>query len=484
MVCDIDVAVVGGGPVGLMLACELRLAGCKVVVFERRARRVEQSRALTIHGRTLEMLSLRGLAERFTSRGRPVPVGHFAVLDTRLDFSVFETKFPYTLFLPQAVTEQLLEERALELGVELHRGHVVEHLRQTADDVTIEGSHGDEPFRATARYAVGADGARSILRREAGIDFPGYPATRTLMLGDVVLGAPPAAPVLSTVNGAGCLLLAPLGDGIHHRIVLLDPDRSDTPLAEPVTLEELSNSTRKIVGADFELHDPIWLSRFADETRLASTYRKGRVFLAGDAAHIHMPAGGQGMNVGLQDAMNLGWKLASVINGHAPEALLDSYNHERRPVGERLYQNTLAQTALITALDPAGLALRQLFNGLLKLPDVNRMLADQLSGFGVVYPEPALAAPDGWTVAPGLTGHRLPDASLVLPDGSETTLYGLMHQGKGIHLHFDGPEAAKETPTPGWATVVRVKAAERLSSLQPFGSVLIRPDGYIELVRA
>lgn len=292
MVEVIEVAVVGGGPTGLLLACELALAGVRVRLFERRTTPVRESRALTMHPRSLEVLALRGLEERFLSRGKPLPTGHFALLDTRLDFSVLDTRFQFTLFIPQALTESLLEERARELGVDLRRGHAVESLRQDAEGVEVTGSTEGQPFRCRARYVVGADGARSAVRQLAGIGFPGTDTTRTSMLGDVTLDAPPAVPFLAVNTTRGNAVIVPLGPGLHRAIVT-DVEREATPLKEPVTLDELRASLTRIAGSDFGMREPRWLSRFGNETRLAETYRAGRVLLAGDAAHMHYPAGGR-----------------------------------------------------------------------------------------------------------------------------------------------------------------------------------------------
>jgi 2-polyprenyl-6-methoxyphenol hydroxylase-like FAD-dependent oxidoreductase len=219
---EFDVVVIGGGPVGLWLACELALAKVKVLVLERRTERVTQSRALTIHGRTLEVFALRGIAERFLSQGRPIPGFFYGGLDTLLDFSTLDSRFPFTLFLPQATTERLIEERALELGVDIRRGHLVEEVEQNADSVIIRGRNGEAPFGFAARYAIGADGARSIVRQALAIDFVGHPARHTMTLADVALDAPPEKPVLTLVNEAGGLVLAPRGDGVHHRIGVID----------------------------------------------------------------------------------------------------------------------------------------------------------------------------------------------------------------------------------------------------------------------
>ena len=235
---EFDVVVVGGGPVGLWLACELVLANVNVTVLERRAERVTQSRALAVQGRTLEVFAMRGLADRFLSRGRPIPTGHFGALDTRLDLSVFDTRFPFTLLLPQATTEGLLEERLLELGADIRRGHVVETVAPCADGVVVEGRNGEAPFRLATRYVVGADGARSAVRRDAAIDFLGHPARQSMLLGDVVLDAPPARPMITIVNEAGGLLVVPLGDGVHHRLVVVDAPITRMSASGPVSLAD------------------------------------------------------------------------------------------------------------------------------------------------------------------------------------------------------------------------------------------------------
>src|ERR1700738_4360742 len=419
---EFDVVVIGGGPVGLWLACELALAKVKVLVLERRAERVTQSRALTLHGRTLEVFALRGIVERFLSQGRPNPGFFFGGLDTLLDFSTLDSRFPFTLFLPQATTERLIEERALELGVDIRRGHLVEKVEQDTDSVIIRGRNGETPFGFAARYAAGADGARSIVRHALAIDFVGHPARHTMTLADVALDAPPEKPVLTVVNEAGGLVLAPRGDGVHHRIGVIDASSPYLAPSAPVSLAEVAACAARIFGRDLRPRDPVWISRFTDESRLAECYRKGRIFLAGDAAHINPPMGGQGMNVGIQDAMNLGWKLASVLHGTAPEELLDTSEGERLPVGKALREDALAELALFSRFDPPMLALRHLLENLLRVPEVNRQLAEQLSGFGVAYPDPLFLPDKGWEHKKAVSGQRLRDMELKLEDGSQTTL--------------------------------------------------------------
>ncbi|RKH12759.1 monooxygenase [Corallococcus sp. CA047B] len=477
----LEVAVVGGGPTGLMVACELALAGVRVQVFERRAEPVRESRALTLHPRSLEVLALRGLETRFLERGRPLPTGHFAMLDTRLDFSVLDTRFPYTLFIPQAVTEALLEARARELGVAVRRGHTVEALRQDADGMELEGASEAGAFRVRARFVVGADGARSAVRRLTGIAFPGTDVTRTAVLGDVTLGAPPSQPAIGVTNTRGGVMVVPMAPGIH-RIVVNDPLREQVPLREPVTLDELRESVTRIVGTDFGMKDPRWLSRFGNETRLADRYRDGRVLLAGDAAHIHFPAGGQGLNVGLQDAMNLGWKLAAVVKEGAPDTLLDSYSRERRPVGDALIRNTLAQTALIGATQET-LALRALMSDLLRAPKLNREFADSISALDVGYaalevPAPQVDAP----LLPEWSGRRLNDLALRKDDGTDVPLYSALHPGRWVLLELGDDSRALPRWEPGWppnVTHLRARAPAARAELKDVGGMLVRPDGHV-----
>jgi hypothetical protein len=314
------------------------------------------------------------------------------------------------------------------------------------------------------------------------IDFVGHPARHTMTLADVALDAPPEKPVLTLVNEAGGLVLAPRGDGVHHRMGVIDASSRFVAPTEPVSLAEIAASAARIFGRDLRPRDPVWISRFTDESRLAECYRKGRVFLAGDAAHINPPMGGQGMNVGIQDAMNLGWKLASVINGTASDKLLDSYQSERLPVGEALQHDTLAQFALFSAFDPPALALRAMLNGFLRVPEVNRQLSDQLSGFGVAYPEPLFEADQDWEHGKGVSGHRLSDRGLVLKDGSRTTLYQCLEGGHWVRLQV----AAESDSTPGMGAINVVNLASDANDglLGKFASMLVRPDGYLAHVRA
>ncbi len=447
-----QVVVVGGGPVGLWLAAELRLGGASVTVLEARQERDPHSKALTIHPRTIEVLACRGIADRFLAEGMRIPSGHFAGLDDRMDFRVLDTPYPFTLALPQARTEELLEEHAFSVGVEVLRGERVDGLTQRPDGVTVHGT-----TTVDAEYAVGCDGARSTVRTAAGIDFPGTDATSWGWLGDVVLDDPPPRPVLSVTGADGGVMVVALPGGVH-RFVGSDPTGNRTTWPGELTLDELRATVVRVTGSDFGMRDPRWLSRFGNTTRQAAEYRKGRVLLAGDAAHVHFPTGGVGLNVGVQDAANLGWKLAAVVTGRAPESLLDSYHAERHPVGVDLLRATRAQTALMTGYTPEIAALRSMLSDFIgAVPDFSRVLAERLSALDVAYPAPEGAHP--------VTGRRAPD--LRFADGA--TLFGSLRDGRhvlvGAGSHDDAVAAGTPVDPPGeWADVT---------------AALIRPDGHV-----
>ncbi|WP_437799583.1 FAD-dependent monooxygenase [Sorangium sp. So ce693] len=469
-----DVVVVGGGPVGMLLASELALAKVRVRVLEQRRTRTEQSRALTVHPRSLEILDQRGIVDRFQRRGVPMPAGHFAWLDTSLDFSRLDTRHPYTLWLAQAQTEALLEERARELGAEIQRGYSVVEVAESEGEVAlrVEGPEGQVEERA--RYVVGCDGARSTVRRSSGIGFPGTETTVTAILGDVELDEPPARPFRHTCS-RGSVLAAPLPPGDHegiYRFVVFDPERAHVPTSEPVTLGELESGVARIVGRGFGMRDPRWLSRFGNATRVAERYRRGRVLLAGDAAHIHFPAGGQGLNVGLQDAMNLGWKLAAEVNGWAPPRLLDSYHDERHPVGLAVGRNTEVQTKL-GDVSEAGLALRKMMSDLLAMEPVNRRISELVSALDVAYPPGDTAAAHPWV------GRRAPDRALVTDRGA-ARLYELLPTGRFVLLDLTGAVDLREAGA-AWSDrvdVVRATAAPE-SDLAALDALLVRPDGHV-----
>ncbi|MFE1929654.1 FAD-dependent monooxygenase [Streptomyces sp. NPDC059474] len=508
-----DVVVVGAGPVGLLLAAELRLVGVDVTVIERAAARSPHSKALTLHPRSLEVLAMRGLAGPFVREGVPVPTGHYGGLPVRLDFSVLDTRFPYTLVLPQLRTEQLLEERLRKLGGEIRWEHRALEVRQDADGAEVDVAGPDGTYTLRTAWVVGCDGAGSTVRGSAGIDFPGTSATTTGFLGDVVLDAPPSVP--SVDNEHGGFLVVPLADG-HHRIAGTTGESLAIPADQPLTFDELRRYVRQVAGTDFGMRAPRWLSRFGNASRQAARYRDGRVLLAGDAAHMHMPMGGQGLNVGLQDAFNLGWKLAAVCQGRAPEGLLDTYHAERHPVGAALLENTRAQTVLGAAHTADVRALRSVFGRLLAAhPAVNRQFAGELSALDVAYGpavgksgeavetgEPGGAGEQAGAAERGeagggrsLVGTRAPD--LGLAGAPEPSLYPLLADGRFVLLHLDpGGDAGRGTPDGPGAADARAAAETiagspdriRTVTARPTTAhdgwagrsmVLVRPDGHV-----
>ncbi|SDY60357.1 2-polyprenyl-6-methoxyphenol hydroxylase [Saccharopolyspora shandongensis] len=447
-----EVVIAGAGPVGLRLAAELRLAGIGVTVLEPRPAPDPRSKALTIHPRTIELLASRGLHERFLSEGIPIPTGHFGMLDDRLDFRLLDTDFQYTLAIPQARTEELFEEHALAAGARILRGHRVTGVTDTGDAVEVAAEGPDGAYALRAEHVVGCDGTRSTVRQSAGIAFPGTTYSLVGWLADVVLDAPPEGGY-SRATDHGGLMILPLPGGLHRMIGCAPEDvRSDWP-GEP-TLDEVRARAVAIAGTDFGLRAPVWLSRYTNASRQAERYRAGRVLLAGDAAHQHMPAGGVGLNVGVQDAMNLGWKLAAVMAGKAPADLLDTYHDERHPVGVDLLESTQAQTALFAAFSPDGQQLRALLSKMIaEQPGFARGLAERLSGLSVRYP-PADPA------AHPLTGLRAPN--LRFRDGP--CLLERLRSGRHVELDFADGRDELAGSRPDWASV---RAA------------LIRPDGHV-----
>jgi 2-polyprenyl-6-methoxyphenol hydroxylase-like FAD-dependent oxidoreductase len=462
-----DVAVVGGGPVGMWLAAELHRGGVRPVVLERHAKRPTHSKALTIYPRTIEQFAMRGIADRWLAEGTPVPSTHFAILRNRLDMSFLDTRHPYTLFLPQRRTEELLEEHLAELGVPYLTEHIVTGMRQDEKgvDLDVDSPRGPAGFRAA--YVVGCDGARSVIRAAAGIDFAGTPDTWRTIMGDVELTSPPQAPALTINQPGGSLYMVALGGG-RYRLATVDHATMYSLSEGPVPFEELRASALRIAETDFGMRETAdaWLSRVGNATRQAVCYRAGRVLLAGDAAHIHYPAGGQGLNLGLQDAGNLAWKLAAEIRGWAPPGLLDTYHAERYPVGLDVIDSSLAQCGLFANASREGIALRDQFNAILGTdPALCRELAIRLSGIAIRYP------------ATGhMEGQRVPD--LDLRGAPAATIFGLLHPAKFLLLTQG---TAVDAPA-GYRDRLDIVTAELTADRPEWAgvrSMLIRPDGYI-----
>jgi 2-polyprenyl-6-methoxyphenol hydroxylase-like FAD-dependent oxidoreductase len=464
---DTDVVVVGGGPVGMLLAAELRLAGADVVVLEALPERSPHSKAFGLHARSLESLDRRGLLERFRDGARSWNNGHFAGLDVWVDFSLLDSSHGYALLSEQARTEELLEAHAVESGADVRRRQTVTAVSQDADGVRVAVDGPAGPYLLTAGYVVGCDGARSLVRKAAGIGYPGTGGRVTARLGDVILRDRDNAPMGMERTERGLLFCVPLDD-TYHRVATFDFGATK-PADEELTLDELTASMRHIWGTDHGAHGVRWLSWFTDQARQADRYREGRILLAGDAAHIHFPVGGQGLNLGLQDALNLGWKLGATVRGWAPDGLLDSYDAERQAPARKVLENTRGQIALMNP-DPDVTPLRELVEKLMTVDAANKVIAEMLSGVGVRYD---LGPKDGHP----LVGGFAPDLTLQTADG-ETRVAELLRNGSGVLLDLSGgPDvAAALADWPGAGRVTHVVAT--CKEEPDLAGLLIRPDGY------
>jgi 2-polyprenyl-6-methoxyphenol hydroxylase-like FAD-dependent oxidoreductase len=460
MVVDAQVLVVGAGPTGLLLAGDLARAGVSCLLVERRAEESNLTRAFAVHARTLEILDARGVADELVATGQRVDrLQVFGGL--RLDLRDLPTRFPYVLVTPQYETERVLLRRAGSLGVRVLRGTEVTGLRQGPDGVEVDVRTADGTGTLRAAYLVGADGVRSVVRRCLGLDFPGRSVLSSLMLADVRLAEPPADVLTVGGNGAGFAFVVPFGDG-WYRVIAWDRARPSTPDSVPVELADVGRTVRAVLGTDLGPHDARFLSRFHSDERQVATYRLGRVFLAGDAAHVHSPAGGQGMNTGLQDAANLGWKLAAGLRGDGPPDLLDSYQTERHPVGRLVLR---ASGALIRAAvlgPPAARAARDVLARLaVRIPPVRHRMVGTVTGLAVRYPAPAGQH--------RLVGTRAPDVELTGP--GPRRLHEALRGGRFVLL-----TPADDTP-PATAAAARVEVVTPVAT-RP-GTILVRPDGYV-----
>lgn len=462
-----SVVIAGAGPTGLMLAAELALAKVDVVLVERREdQELIGTRAGGLHARSLEVLDQRGVVERFIAQGKVMQVTGFAMIP--LDISDFPTRHHYGLALAQNHIERLLAAWVAELGVTVHRGRGVTELTQDDSGVTLSSSDG---ATLRARYLVGCDGGRSVIRKQAGIAFAGWDASVSYLIAEADMAEEPAwgaRPNERGMNGLG-----KLEDGKRVRVVLVEPRvmRGEEP-----TLEDLRAALVAVYGTDFGVHNVTWLSRFSDMARQAASYRAGRVLLAGDAAHVHSPAGGQGLNTGLQDAVNLGWKLAQVVHGISADSLLDTYQAERHPVAARVLKNTLAQTALARG-DERTKALHERMTELLQLDEPRKRYAGMMSGLDIHYDLGA---------GHPLLGRRMPDLE-VSTEGGARRVFALLHAARPVLLNLGDPDSVDIAP---WAERVRWVNARYdgawelpvLGAVSAPSAVLIRPDGHVAWV--
>ncbi|MFF4971538.1 FAD-dependent monooxygenase [Streptomyces sp. NPDC001083] len=454
------VIVVGSGPTGLLLAADLAGAGVPVTLVEKRPHKINNlSRAFVLHARTLEQLDARGLADELEALGRPLDrIRLFGRLTVELD--TLPSRFNHLLVIPQYEVEKALERRAVEAGVRFVYETEATGLRQDADGVTLDVRHPDgEPGELRGAYVVGTDGMRSAVREAIGLPFPGKSVIRSVVLADVRLAEEPESVLTADAVGDAFAFIAPFGDG-YHRVIGWHRGR-DVPDSEPLGLDEVREITRLSLGRDYGMHDARWMSRFHSDERQAPAYRVGRVFLAGDAAHVHTPAGGQGMNTGLQDAANLGWKLALVVNGHAAPALLDTYQAERHPVGRSVLRSSGGIVRLAMAKRPWTMALRAALTMVLNgVGPAARKAAGQITGIGYAY-----KAPRG---AHALVGTRAPDVALRggrLYEALRGGRFVLVTPGTASRPYGVGDRKDRLT-VENWAGGRRT-------------TLLVRPDGYV-----
>jgi 2-polyprenyl-6-methoxyphenol hydroxylase-like FAD-dependent oxidoreductase len=460
MIFDADVIVVGAGPAGLLVAGDLAGAGVSCVLLERRATRSGLSRAFTVHARTLEELDARGVADELVATG--TPVAEFRLFSSAaLDLSRLPSRFPYLLVTPQYETERVLEERAKRMGADIRYSSEVTGLIQHHDGVELTVRQDGRPEQVVrAGWIVGADGMRSTVRQALGIPFPGQPVVRSVMLAEVRLVQQPPSAMTVDSTGDAFALVAPFGDGWYRVIAW---HRRDQPSEDaPVSLDEVREVTRQAQGTDYGMHDPRWMSRFHSDERQVPRYREGLVLLAGDAAHVHSPAGGQGMNTSVQDAANLGWKLAATVRGWAPPGLLDTYQAERHPVGRQVLRNSGALLRIALTPSPALVPGRNaLAIAVTRIPFLAKRMAGEISGVGISYPAPPGAHP--------LVGKRVAD--LRLADGRR--LYEALRSGR--FLLTGGPGTFPADAATGYRDRVEAAPIARASATV----ALIRPDAYI-----
>jgi len=462
-----QVVIAGGGPTGMMLAAELALAQIDVAIVERRPNQeLLGARARGLSARSIEVLDQRGVAERFVSQGKTLQIAGFA--SVHLDISDLPTRHPYGLALSQERIERTLADWVAELAIHSYRSREVTGFVQ--DDVGVDVAL-DDGTSLRAKYLVGCDGGRSVMRKQAGIDFAGWDPSVSYLIAEASMADEPAWGIRRGERGTNGI--GKLDDGKRVGVVLVEQsvERGDGP-----SIDELRAALVTVYGTDFGVHDVTWLSRFDDAARQATSYRQGRVLLAGDAAHVHSPVGGQGLNLGIQDAVNLGWKLAQVVHGTSTESLLDTYQGERHPVAARVLRMTMAQTALARG-DTRTEAARETVADLLTMEEPRRRYAGMMSGLDIHYDLGA---------GHPLLGRRMPDLSLMVDEGPER-VFALLHDARPILLHLGERGALDIAPSSQRVRVIQAVyhgpwELPVLGSVAAPSAVLIRPDGYVAWV--
>jgi len=469
---DVDVAIVGAGPTGLVVAAELAMRGVRVVILERHAVRPPFVRAFNLGPRSLELLDRRGIVERFLAEGPTVKATHFAALDEPLDLSGLATDHPYVLGIAQTRTEALLETHALERGAELRRGHEVHGLVQDEDGVTIRVREAATSrwYPLRARWLVGCDGGRSMVRKLTGIGFPGTAATRWALLGDVEPADHASLAYGLHETDRGSVFVIPRPGYVR---VIVGDQSPPSDRDRPVTLEELTRAVSATLGRDVVLRSPRWLTRFGNAARIAERYRVGRVFLAGDAAHVHPPAGAQGLNVGIQDAFNLGWKLADAVRGRGAPGSLDSYHAERHAAGERVLMHTRAQAEL-GQRDERMAPVRALMRSIARSPEVRRGLAEMVTGLETRYD---VAEAETMAQQPWL-GKLAPNARIVV-DGVVSSIAVCLSDGRALLVRRGARDADDLTDRFGDRLCVAGLLAPSGGWTDDVDAALVRPDGHI-----